>query len=59
MAGVGANDCRHLVNQGKIPSVVFGPGGLHQSHSTDESVRIDDLISSAKTLALTIFNWCG
>ena len=58
MAGVGANDCRHLVNQGKIPSVVFGPGGLHQSHSTDESIQIDDMISNIKTLALTICNWC-
>ena len=58
MAGVGANDCRHLVNQGKIPSVVFGPGGLHQSHSIDESIQIDRVIENVKTLALTIYNWC-
>jgi acetylornithine deacetylase len=58
MAGVGANDCRHLVNQGKIPSVVFGPGGLSQSHSIDESVQVDHLVECAKALALTVYHWC-
>lgn len=58
MAGVGANDCRHLVNQGKIPAVVFGPGGLDQSHTVDESIQIENLISNVKTIALTIYSWC-
>ena len=58
MAGIGANDCRHLVNQGRIPSVVLGPGGLAQSHTIDESVQIDALIDNVKILAMTIYNWC-
>lgn len=58
MAGIGANDCRHLVNQGKILSVVIGPGGFTQSHSIDESVQIDSVIENVKILALTIYNWC-
>ena len=59
MAGVGANDCRHLVNQGKIPAVVFGPGGLDQSHTVDESIQIENLISNVKAIALTIYSWCS
>ncbi len=58
MAGIGANDCRHLVNQGGIPSVVLGPGGLSQSHTIDESIQLDPLIENVKILALTIYNWC-
>jgi acetylornithine deacetylase/succinyl-diaminopimelate desuccinylase-like protein len=58
MAGVGANDCRHLVNQGKIPAVVFGPGGLDQSHTIDESIQIENIISNVKAIALTIYSWC-
>jgi acetylornithine deacetylase len=58
MPGIGANDCRHLVNQGMIPSVVIGPGGSTQSHSIDESVQIDSVIDNVKILALTIYNWC-
>jgi len=58
IAGVGANDCRHLVNQGKIPSVVFGPGTADKSHTIDESIQIDRLISNVKALALTIYDWC-
>ncbi len=59
MAGIGANDCRHLVNQGNIPAVVFGPGGLDQSHTVDESIQIENLISNVKAIALTIYSWCS
>jgi acetylornithine deacetylase len=59
IAGIGANDCRHLVNQAKIPSVVFGPGGLDQSHTIDESIQIEDVIANVKALALAIYSWCG
>jgi len=58
MAGIGANDSRHLVNQAKIPAVVFGPGGLDQSHTLDESIQIENLISNVKAVALTIYSWC-
>ena len=59
IAGIGANDSRHLVNQAKIPAVVFGPGGLDQSHTIDESIRIEDVIANVKALALAIHSWCG
>ncbi len=58
IAGVGANDCRHLINQGKIPSFVFGPGTVGQAHSFDESIKIEDLISGVKALAIAVYDWC-
>lgn len=59
MAGIGANDCRHLVNQAGIPSVIIGPGGSTQSHTIDESVQVDSVIDNVKILAQTIYDWCG
>jgi acetylornithine deacetylase len=59
IAGIGANDCRHLINRGKIPSFVFGPGTGNQAHSVDESINIEALIDGVKALALSIHDWCG
>jgi acetylornithine deacetylase len=58
IAGRGTNDCRHLINQGGIPSFVFGPGTAGQEHTIDESIRIEDLIANVKSLAVTIYDWC-
>lgn len=35
-----------------IPTVMFGPGDLHQAHATDESVAIDDVVTHARILAV-------
>jgi acetylornithine deacetylase len=45
-------DMRLLVNDGQIPTVLFGPGDVRQAHRPDESVPIDDLLTVAKTLAV-------
>ncbi|MBW1695907.1 MAG: ArgE/DapE family deacylase [Deltaproteobacteria bacterium] len=58
IAGIGANDCRHLINQGKMPSFVFGPGTGDQAHSIDESIKIEDLIAGVKVLAIAVYHWC-
>jgi acetylornithine deacetylase len=58
IAGMGANDCRHHVNQSKIPSVVFGPGTGDKAHTIDESISIDNFISNIKALAFAICQWC-
>jgi acetylornithine deacetylase len=55
----GACDMRHLVNQGRIPTVVFGPGSGRQAHRTDEYVDLSSLVPCIQTLALTIYRWCG
>lgn len=55
----GATDARFLIKYGATPTVIFGPGTITQMHATDEWVKVDDLITAVKVLALTIMNWCG
>jgi acetylornithine deacetylase len=45
-------DMRLLVNDARIPTVLFGPGDVRQAHRPDESVPIDDLVTVARTLAV-------
>jgi acetylornithine deacetylase len=46
-------DMRLLVNQGGIPTVLFGAGNVRRAHRPDESVPIDDLLTVARVIALT------
>jgi acetylornithine deacetylase len=52
-------DMRHLVNQGGIPSIVFGPGTIAQAHKPDEHIAIDDYTASIGHLIALIAEWCG
>jgi acetylornithine deacetylase len=52
-------DMRLLVNVGKTPTVLFGPGDVRRSHRPDEFVPIDELGTAARTLALTALRFCG
>lgn len=54
----GAADTRFLIKYGATPTVIFGPGTITQMHATDEWIKVDDLITTVKVLALTIINWC-
>ncbi len=51
-------DMRHLVNQGGIPTLVFGPGSWDLIHSPDEFIPLRALVPCVQTLALTIYDWC-
>ena len=42
-----------------IPAVVFGPGTTSLAHQVDESIDIDNMISCAKVIALTLVNFCN
>lgn len=53
------SDMRLLVNEGGIPSVLFGPGDVRLAHQTDEYVPIDDLILATRALALVAMRFCG
>jgi acetylornithine deacetylase len=53
------SDMRHLVNVGKIPTVLFGPGDVRLCHRPNENVPVDELIKATKSLALTITRFCG
>ncbi len=52
-------DMRLLVNEGRIPTVLFGPGDVKVAHQTDEHVPIDDLLIAVRSLALTAMRYCG
>ena len=47
-------DMSFLVNQGKIPTVVYGPGSLEQAHVANEYVDVNELLNAAKVYS-TIF----
>lgn len=52
-------DMRLLVNQGQVPTVLFGPGDVRKSHRPDESIRAQDLVEAARILAVTAIRFCG
>jgi acetylornithine deacetylase len=53
-------DANLLVNEGKTPTVVFGPGSIaDQAHKPDESVAIEELIAAAKIYAVVIMDLVG
>lgn len=52
-------DMRLLVNEGRTPTVLFGPGDVRDAHRPDERIAIDDLLTATRTLALTALRFCG
>jgi acetylornithine deacetylase len=54
-----ASDMRHLIKTGGVPTVLFGPGDVRQAHAPDEYVEIEDLVTAARVLALTVLRFCG
>jgi len=50
----GFTDARFYINQFHIPTLIFGPGGTDQSHTTNESVEVDNLIQAARIYARII-----
>jgi acetylornithine deacetylase len=49
---------RLLVNEGGIPTVMFGPGDVRNAHRPDEYVPLSELETVARTLALTALRMC-
>jgi acetylornithine deacetylase len=48
-----------FLNEARIPSIVYGPGSLHQAHSENEFVSVDELMTATKALAVAAVRWCG
>jgi acetylornithine deacetylase/succinyl-diaminopimelate desuccinylase-like protein len=53
----GFTDSRFYINQCHIPTLIFGPGGMNQSHTTDESVEVDALVQAAHIYGLILLNF--
>jgi acetylornithine deacetylase len=44
-------DMRLLVNEGRTPTVIFGPGHIAAAHSADEYVPVADVVACGRVLA--------
>jgi succinyl-diaminopimelate desuccinylase len=56
---MGMTDARFLINQAKIPSVVFGPGNVLLAHTTGEYVEVEQLVQAAKIYAYAFAKFLG
>jgi acetylornithine deacetylase len=52
-------DMRLLVNEGNVPTVLYGPGDIRRAHAPDEFIEISDLEVATRALVLTILRYCG
>lgn len=52
-------DASSFVNLANIPTVVFGPGDIRQAHSATEHIEVDELLTYARTMALTVHDYCN
>ena len=53
------SDLRLFTNHGKIPAVLYGPGNVVHAHTVNEFIPLEEVITCAKVLALTIYRTCG
>ena len=53
----GFTDSRFYINQCHIPTLIFGPGEVGQSHTTDESVEVEALVQAARIYGLILTNY--
>jgi acetylornithine deacetylase len=47
------------VHQGGMPTIMYGPGDVRLAHKPDENVPITDIITVARSLALTAMRYIG
>jgi len=52
-------DAAILVNEAKIPTLVFGPGDIAQAHSPDEYVKVDEVLKAANIYTQTAKHFCN
>ena len=55
----GWTDAAILNYYGKIPTVIYGPGDITRSHSSNEYITIEELWEGFKTYCLIAMDFCG
>lgn len=59
-ASPGTYDQKHVIRMGHVDDcIAYGPGILELAHQPDEYVRVEDLVNSAKVMALTSIQLLG
>lgn len=53
------SDLRLMTGMAGVPTVQYGPGDAALAHGPREHVRVDEVLTCARTLALTAMNHCG
>ena len=53
------SDLRLLTGIGGIPTLQYGPGDAQLAHGPAESVPLDEVLVTARTLALVALDICG
>lgn len=53
------SDLRLLTGLGNIPTLQYGPGDAKLAHGASESVPIEEVMTTARTLALLALDVCG
>jgi acetylornithine deacetylase len=53
------SDLRLMTGLGHIPTLHYGPGSVKQAHAPDEYVPLVEMETTARTLIMTILQFCG
>jgi acetylornithine deacetylase len=53
------SDLRLLTGLGGIPTLQYGPGDAADAHGPMEAVSIDEMVTTARTLAVLAIDICG
>ena len=60
VASPGTYDQKHVSRiAGVDHCVAYGPGPLEEAHQPDESCSVDDIVTSAQVMALTVLELVG
>jgi len=60
MASPGTYDQKHVVRIASVDQcIAYGPGILSQAHLPDEHCLVEDVVNSAKVMALTAMQLLG
>lgn len=54
-----STDVRNFINDARIPAVTFGPGDVHQAHTFNESIEIQQIVDCVRILLLAIRDLSG
>jgi acetylornithine deacetylase len=52
-------DMRHFIAFGGMPCVMYGAGDIRLAHAPDEYLKVEELMTAIKVVAVMLVGWCG